>query len=90
MVNGQDANLDHHQVQNSNVNDMDDKIIIGSIIACITIFVIAVIIAIWWFYKKNFKNKGHSKIEIEDIDDMQDEDVNGMNVTTDNVKILKI
>ena len=84
MENGEaaDGNLHHHQVQDLNGNNnIDGDIIMGSVVAVVVVFVIAAIIGVYCFYKKNFMNKGHAKIVNEDIDDEEDEIE--MNVTHD-------
>jgi len=93
MENGEanDANLHQHQVQDLNGNnEINDDIIMGSIIATVIVFVIAAVIGIYCFYKKNFMNKGHAKIA--DIDEDEDEIDEGMeiNVPTDTIQETEI
>ena len=52
-----------------NGDDVNDDIIIGSIIGIVTVFVVGMIIGFWWFCKREDRNKGHIKIDNEDIDE---------------------
>ena len=93
MENGEanDANLHQHQVQDLNGNnEINDDIIMGSIIATVIVFVIAAIIGIYCFYKKNYMKKGHEKIA--DIDEDEEEIDEGMeiNVPTDTIQETEI
>lgn len=85
MENGEANDRVSHTVHDlTEKDDINGDIITGSIIAIVGIFVIFIVAGIWWFYQKNFRNKGHSKIAHQDIDDEEDiDDDDGieMNVT---------